>query len=68
MGNMIFVATSTPTPVETIQTALQNGFTSTAGDIMSTLALVIPIAIGVWGAFLLIRYAKNAFSAVSNKK
>lgn len=65
MVNLIFAATSTPTPVETIQQALSNGFTSTSGDIMSTLALVIPIAIGVWGAFLLIRYAKKAFRSVS---
>lgn len=51
--------------IETIKTALSNGFTSTAGDIMGVLALVIPIALGVWGAFIAIRFAKKSFNSVS---
>lgn len=51
--------------IETIKTALSNGFTNTAGDIMGVLALVIPIALGVWGAFIAIRFAKKSFNSVS---
>lgn len=65
MLNTIFVATAEPTTIETIKTALSNGFTSTAGDIMSVLALVIPIALGVWGAFIAIKFSKKSFQTVS---
>lgn len=51
--------------IESIKTALSNGFTSTAGDVMGVLALVIPIAIGIWGAFIAIKYAKKSFNTVS---
>lgn len=67
MFNYLVVATAggDAATIETIKTALVNGFTTTAADIMGLLALIIPIAIGVWGAYMAIRYGKKSFKIVA---
>lgn len=67
MINFLVAATSgsDPATIETIKTALVNGFTTTAADILGLLALIIPVAIGVWGAYMAIRYGKKSFKIVA---
>lgn len=67
MINFLVAATggSEAATIETIKTALVTGFTTTAADIMGLLALIIPVAIGVWGAYMAIRYGKKSFKIVA---
>lgn len=65
LGYLVAATAGGTTTIETVKTALVNGFTTTAAEIMGVLALIIPVAIGVWTAYMVIRYGKKSFKIVA---
>lgn len=39
--------------------------TDISGDVLGILAIVVPVALGIFGAFLAVKYAKKFFSSIS---
>lgn len=60
--SMLLNATTT----STVSEALATGLTTTASDIMSAVATILPIGLGVFGAFLVVKYGKKFFTKISN--
>lgn len=46
-------------------TAMETGFTAIKTDVLGGLAKIAPIALGVFGAFLVWKYGKKFFSSVA---
>lgn len=55
------IAESTTTPASGIQNALQTGFQSIASDMTTTVTNVLPIALGVVGLVMVVRFAIKFF-------
>ncbi|MCL2051204.1 MAG: hypothetical protein FWG91_05705 [Lachnospiraceae bacterium] len=49
------------------QTAVQSGLTEIAGGMTSTLSMVIPIALGIVGAVMLVVFGVRLFKKLSGK-
>lgn len=49
----------------TVVEIITTGLTAVSNDIMAALAAVAPIALGIAGAFLAIRYGMRFFKAIS---
>ena len=49
------------TPVSAIQTALTTAFTQIAGDFSTTISNVLPIALGITGMIMVIRFGISLF-------
>lgn len=54
-------------PASGIQTALQNGFQSIAGDMTTTVTNVLPIVLGIVGLVLVVGFAIRFFKRHSSK-
>ena len=60
MFGQMLTATTTSGVSEALTTALS----STAGDITSVIAVILPIGLAVFSSLLVVRYGKNFFKAI----
>ena len=51
----------------TIATALTSGLTTAAADVLSAIATVLPIGLGIFAGFLVVKYGKKFFKTVSHE-
>lgn len=49
-----------------ISTALTSGLTTAAAEVMSAIATILPIGLGIFAGFLVVKYGKKFFNRVSN--
>lgn len=57
---------STPSTMETIQTALSTAFTSIAGDFATTISNVLPVALGITGMIMVIKFGISLFRRLAH--
>lgn len=76
MGGALAVATAVPafaadagtsTGLSSVETALTTSFTSIGGSMTSIVGKILPIALPIMGALLLVGFGIKAFKKVSNK-
>ena len=58
---------STPTPAESVITALSTAFNTIAGNISSVLTTVAPIALTIVGAGMVLTFGIKWFKRLTNK-
>lgn len=51
----------------TITSALGTAFTSVSSDVMSAITTILPIALGIVGAFIVVKLGIKFFKSVSGK-
>lgn len=61
MLNYLVALGSTPTPMESIQTALSNAFTQISSDFATTISNVLPVALGITGMIMVISFGIRLF-------
>ena len=74
MGGALAVATAVPvfaegsdTGLASVETALTTSFTSIAASMTSLVGKILPIALPIMGALLLVGFGIKAFKKVANK-
>ena len=75
MGGALAVATAVPvlasesagTGLSSVETALTTSFTSIASSMTSVVGKILPIALPIMGALLLVGFGIKAFKKVANK-
>lgn len=54
------------TAMSALTTALTTGFTTIAGDMLSGMGAIVPVALPVLGGFLLVRIGIKIFRRIAN--
>ena len=72
MGGALAVATAVPafaagTGLSSVETALTTSFTSVGSSMTSLVGKILPIALPIMGALLLVGFGIKAFKKVANK-
>ena len=74
MGGALAVATAVPafasesgTGLSSVETALESSFTSIGTSMTSVVGKILPIALPIMGALLLVGFGIKAFKKVANK-
>lgn len=74
MGGALAVATAVPafaaeagTGLSSVETALESSFTSIGSSMTSVVGKILPIALPIMGALLLVGFGIKAFKKVANK-
>lgn len=62
-----FLAEGGTTTIADVKTSLSGGLTSTGSDMMDVLATVVPIAISVVGAILVVKLGMKIFRSLTNR-
>lgn len=57
---------STPTPMDSIQSALQTAFTSISADFATTIGNVLPIALTITGMIMVIKFGIGLFRRLAH--
>ena len=57
----------TSTTIADVKTSLSTGLTSAGADMMDVISTVVPIAIGVVGAILVVKLGMKIFKSLSNR-
>ena len=63
---LVALGSSGSTDMSTIQTALTTAFTSIAGDFATTIGNVLPVALGITGMIMVIKFGIGLFRRLAH--